>query len=81
MDIHLIKYCLPFLRRVLANANEVFHRKAAATEFSSHRYDTTGRIVHYGPEGEVLEHDSAFWVVDPRYKQTARSKKAVRASK
>jgi hypothetical protein len=78
MDIHPLKYCLPFLRRAIVSAKEAFSRKTAATEFPSYRYDTTGRIVHYGPGGEVLEQDSAFWVVDVRYKQAARSRSVSR---
>lgn len=38
-----------------------------------YRYDSTGRIVHYGPEGEVLEFDSAFEIVGVRNKQDDQS--------
>jgi hypothetical protein len=85
MDFHPLKGRWLFIRRTMANAIETFHRKKVVTKFSSYRYDTTGRIVHYGPGGEVLEHDSAFWIIDGKYNQRARSgaapKKVNRSSK
>ena len=44
-----------------------------AGDSSLYRYDSTGRLVHYGLEGEVLENDSTFQITDVQYKNTAAS--------
>jgi hypothetical protein len=45
----------------------------SADTLSLFRYDTTGRIVHYGPGGDVIEDDSTFQVKEVRRKKSAPS--------
>jgi hypothetical protein len=42
----------------------------SADTLSLYRYDTTGRIVHYGPGGDVIEDDSTFQLKEVRIKKS-----------
>jgi hypothetical protein len=54
-------------------------RNTKALGFSLYRYDSTGRIVHYGPEGEVLELDSAFQIIGVRSRGAEKSRSVSKA--
>jgi len=47
--------------------------KGATICLSLYRYDSTGRLVHYGPENEVLEHDSGFRITGVERKSAGRT--------
>lgn len=63
MHIDPLSYCWTFIQRAIESTRTTIGRNANAMGLSLYRYDSTGRIVHYGPEGEVLENESAFQII------------------
>jgi hypothetical protein len=55
------------LIRTRANSARLAGNQILSTKvLSLYRYDSTGRVVHYGPGGDVIEDESTFQVKDVR---------------
>jgi hypothetical protein len=72
MDFNLLSSLWASIRRGMTRA-KARNQDAYLGIPSFYRYDSTGRIVHYGPEGEVLEYDSAFQITGVHYKRAVKS--------
>jgi hypothetical protein len=67
-----------FIRKGTTAAKKTIGQNVKIINISLYRYDSTGRLVHYGPKGEILENDSAFQVTDA---QSSKSAISISASK
>jgi hypothetical protein len=67
----------PFVWTLICNSvNAVKYARdqnVLAKTLSLYRYDSTGRIVHYGPGGDVIEVDSTFQVKEEPIKKLSKA--------
>jgi hypothetical protein len=73
MSFYNLSYYSTLIQRGIQNVRRAVGRKKMIAALPAHRYDSTGRMVHYGPEGEVLEDDSAFQITGVQYGQDGLS--------
>jgi hypothetical protein len=69
--MHPVSSLLDFVRSGVIRLRDAQKRNTNARKFSFYRYDSTGRLVHFGPEGETLDSDSSFQKKDLQYKHSA----------
>jgi len=73
MEKHPVSSFLDIVRSGVLWLKNERSGNANVGKFSFYRYDSTGRLLHIGPDGEILENDSTFQKEDFEYKQSVRS--------
>jgi hypothetical protein len=71
MEMHPVSSFFVFVRSGVIWLKNARNRNTNERKFQFYRYDSTGRLVHFGPEGETLDNDSSFQRKDLQYKHSA----------
>jgi hypothetical protein len=73
MHLYSLSYYWTLIQRAVDRSRRTIDWKTKTIGLSLYRYDSTGRMVHYGPEGDIVECDSAFQIVRSRIAEADKS--------